>query len=127
MKRGGLITLTSRGLFCKQGDFYIDPWKPVPKAVVTHAHADHTYRGNQDYLVPAEGALLSRIRLGDEAQISTQSYGEVANINGVSVSFHPAGHVLGSAQVRVDGSRPGRSLNRSIRGGDGTSRKGRCR
>jgi len=102
MKRGGLITLTSRGLFCKQGDFYIDPWKPVPKAVVTHAHADHTYRGNQDYLVPAEGALLSRIRLGDEAQISTQSYGEVANINGVSVSFHPAGHVLGSAQVRVE-------------------------
>jgi len=102
MKRGGLITLTSKGLYCKQGDFYIDPWKPVRRAVVTHAHADHTYRGNRDYLVPAEGEKLSRIRLGDEAAISTQKYREVSDINGVSVSFHPAGHVLGSAQVRVE-------------------------
>lgn len=102
MRKNGLISLTPRGLYCKQGDFYIDPWKPVNRAVVTHSHADHSYRGNQDYLVPAEGEKLSRIRLGDEANISTQKYGETTVSNGVTISFHPAGHVLGSAQVRVE-------------------------
>lgn len=97
-----LITLTDRGLYCKQGDFYIDPWKPVKKAVVTHAHADHSYRGSNNYLVPKEGELLSRIRLGDEGTIETAKYGEKVFINGVQISFHPAGHVLGSAQVRVE-------------------------
>ena len=102
MKKGGLITLTSRGLYCERGDFYIDPWKPVKRAVVTHAHADHTYRGNQVYLVPKEGERLSRIRIGDEAAIETLSYGETRDIDGVKVSFHPAGHILGSAQARVE-------------------------
>lgn len=101
MKKG-LVRLTEKGLYCAQGDFYIDPWLPVKKAILTHAHADHTYRGNQDYLVPLEGEKLSRIRLGDEAKISTQKYGEVSTIGGVKVSFHPAGHVLGSSQVRVE-------------------------
>jgi hypothetical protein len=102
MKKQGLIKLTKSGLYCERGDFYIDPWLPVKRAILTHAHADHTYRGNQDYLVPEEGARLSRIRLGDEARISTQKYGAVTDINGVKISFHPAGHVLGSAQVRVE-------------------------
>ena len=102
MKKGGLITLTSRGLYCQRGDFYIDPWKPVKRAVVTHAHADHTYRGNQVYLVPKEGERLSRIRIGDEAAIETLSNGETRDIDGVKVSFHPAGHILGSAQARVE-------------------------
>jgi putative mRNA 3-end processing factor len=102
MKNKGLIHLTGKGLYCEPGDFYIDPWKPVKKAVLTHAHADHTYRGNQNYLVPEEGKLLSRIRLGDEAQIETAPYGVGINFDGVKVSFHPAGHVLGSAQVRVE-------------------------
>ncbi len=97
-----LITLTNKGLYCKKGDFFIDPWLPVKKAIVTHAHADHTYRGNQSYLVPKEGERLSRIRLGDEAQIESMPYGESRTINGVKVSFHPAGHVLGSSQVRVE-------------------------
>ncbi len=101
MKKGGLITLTPRGLFCGQGDFYIDPWKPVKRAVVTHAHADHGYRGNESYLVPKEGEPITRIRMGDEAVIETLSYRETKDINGVKVSFHPAGHILGSAQVRV--------------------------
>jgi putative mRNA 3-end processing factor len=100
--KNALIELTDKGLYCAQGDFYVDPWLPVNKAVLTHAHADHTYRGNQDYLLPLEGERLSRIRLGDEARISTQKYGEVSMINGVNISFHPAGHVLGSAQVRVE-------------------------
>ena len=102
MKKTGLVRLTGKGLYCEQGDFYIDPWLPVKKAVLTHAHADHTYRGNRDYLVPEEGERLSRIRLGDEARISTRKYGEIFDIGGVKVSFHPAGHVLGSAQIRVE-------------------------
>ncbi len=102
MKKGGLISLTSRGLYCKPGDFYIDPWKPVKRAVVTHAHADHSYRGNEQYLVPKDGELLSRIRIGDEALIETLAYCKPLNIDGVRISFHPAGHILGSAQVRVE-------------------------
>ncbi len=102
MKRGELISLTPRGLYCKQGDFYIDPWKPVERAVVTHAHADHAYRGNKEYLVTDEGVWLYRIRLGEEANISTLRYGDPVVMNGVKVTFHPAGHVLGSAQVRVE-------------------------
>lgn len=100
--KSNLIKLTDRGLYCAQGDFYIDPWLPVKKAVVTHAHADHSYRGSINYLVPREGEKLSRIRLGDEAEIETLAYGETIFVNGVEISFHPAGHVLGSAQVRVE-------------------------
>jgi putative mRNA 3-end processing factor len=100
--RGKLIKLTEKGLYCERGDFYVDPWLPVKKAVLTHAHADHTYRDSLNYLVPAEGERLSRIRLGDGASIATQKYGETTEIGGVKVSFHPAGHVLGSAQVRVE-------------------------
>ena len=97
-----LITLTKSGLYCEQGDFFIDPWLPVNKAIVTHAHADHTYRGNQKYLVAREGERLSRIRIGYDDAIETSAYGETVNLNGVKISFHPAGHVLGSAQVRVE-------------------------
>ncbi len=97
-----LVTLTKKGLHCEQGNFYIDPWEQVDKAILTHAHADHTYRGNQTYLVPTEGERLSRIRLGDEAVIESMPYGETKVMNGVKVSFHPAGHVLGSAQIRVE-------------------------
>lgn len=102
MKRGGLVSLTSKGLYCKQGDFYIDPWLPVKHAVVTHAHADHAYRGSENYLVAKEGEALARIRLDPASTISGQKYGERAVIDGVSVSFHPAGHILGSAQVRLE-------------------------
>lgn len=102
MKKGGLITLTARGLYCKKGDFYVDPWKPVEKAVVTHAHADHAYRGSRNYLVAKEGENLARIRLDPESTITGQPYGEPLVINGVTVSFHPAGHILGSSQVRIE-------------------------
>lgn len=97
-----LIALSTKGLYCERGDFFIDPWLPVKRAILTHAHADHTYRGNQDYLVPEEGKHLSRVRLGEEAKISTSKYGETRDLNGVKISFHPAGHVLGSAQIRVE-------------------------
>lgn len=100
--KGGLISLTSNGLYCKAGEFYVDPWRPVKRAVVTHAHADHAYRGNGHYLVAEPGRLLYEVRLGEDAQIETAAYGKAVDINGVKVSFHPAGHVLGSAQVRIE-------------------------
>jgi putative mRNA 3-end processing factor len=102
MNKSSLVSLTASGLYCKQGDFYIDPWKPVDQAVLTHAHSDHAYRGNKRYLVAKEGEQLARIRLDEDALITTQRYGETTSVNGVKVSFHPAGHILGSAQVRVE-------------------------
>ncbi|MEO8649883.1 MAG: ligase-associated DNA damage response exonuclease [Acidobacteriota bacterium] len=102
MKRDGLITLTPRGLYCGQGGFYIDPWKPVDKAIVTHAHSDHAYMDSRSYLVASEGERLARIRLGDDAKISGLEYGKTVSLNGVKVSLHPAGHILGSAQVRIE-------------------------
>ena len=75
---------------------------PVDRAVVTHAHSDHAYRGNKRYLVVKEGEELARIRLDEDALIKTQAYGKKLDIDGVKVSFHPAGHILGSSQVRVE-------------------------
>jgi putative mRNA 3-end processing factor len=102
MKRGSLISLSDRGFYCKAGDFYIDPWRPVKRAVVTHAHSDHAYRGSREYLVAADGAELMRIRLQTHTNISTAKFGETVSLDGVNISFHPAGHILGSAQVRVE-------------------------
>jgi putative mRNA 3-end processing factor len=97
-----LITLTDDGLYCPAGRFHIDPWKPVEYAVVTHAHSDHAKWGSRHYLVCEPGKHLFRTRLGDDADIETLPYGEVVQHNGVNVSFHPAGHVLGSAQIRLE-------------------------
>jgi putative mRNA 3-end processing factor len=97
-----LIQLTDSGLYCSAGDFYIDPWRPVARAVVTHAHGDHARRGSRAYLAARDGELVLRTRLGDDAIIQAAGYGEPTDIGGVQVSFHPAGHILGSAQVRVE-------------------------
>lgn len=96
-----LVVQRPEGLYCPPGDFYIDPWRPVARAVVTHAHADHARRGHASYLAaaPAEGVL--RARLGSIA-LQTLRYGEAVDHFGVRVSLHPAGHVLGSAQVRLE-------------------------
>lgn len=96
-----LLELTPAGLFCPAGDFYIDPWRRVGRAVITHAHADHARAGSDRYLCAGPGKLVLRTRLGSAAPIETLRYGEPISINGVEVSMHPAGHVLGSAQVRV--------------------------
>jgi putative mRNA 3-end processing factor len=95
-----LITPTDRGLFCAAGDFFIDPWRPVPRALITHAHADHARFGSDLYVCHPLTAPVLRKRLGDIA-IETAEYGEVLSRNGVEISLHPAGHVLGSAQIRV--------------------------
>ncbi|MES2979659.1 MAG: ligase-associated DNA damage response exonuclease [Pseudomonadota bacterium] len=96
-----LIVQRPEGLYCPAGDFYIDPWRPVDRAVITHAHADHARVGHGHYLAaaPAEGVLRSRLGPID---LQTLAYGERITHHGVSVSLHPAGHVLGSAQVRLE-------------------------
>jgi putative mRNA 3-end processing factor len=98
-----LLRTTDRGLYCEAGDFYIDPWSPVERAVVTHAHGDHLTWGCETYLVSEPGAAISRERLGTWGRgLTSMPYCETRTINGVQVSLHPAGHILGSAQVRVE-------------------------
>ena len=98
---GDLIELRPQGLYCPPGDFYIDPWRPVEHAVITHAHADHARAGHRHYLCSAEGAALLRARLGD-VDLQPLAWGETVDRQGVRLSLHPAGHVLGSAQVRIE-------------------------
>lgn len=97
-----LLRLTDDGLYCEAGDFYIDPWRPVHRAVITHAHADHARPGHKAYLTSAEGERVLRLRLGPDVSIETVPYGQPITMNGVRVSLHPAGHILGSAQIRVE-------------------------
>lgn len=96
-----LLVLTDDGLFCPAGGFHIDPWRPVGRAITTHAHSDHARPGSAAYLVPASGAGVLAERVGTRARIETVAFGERLAINGVTVSLHPAAHVLGSAQVRL--------------------------
>ena len=95
-----LIAPTDRGLYCAAGDFHIDPWRPVTRAVITHGHSDHARFGSDVYVCHHDTAPILRRRLGDVA-IETAAYGEILTRNGVELSLHPAGHVLGSAQIRV--------------------------
>lgn len=96
-----LIEFTDKGLYCRQGDFYIDPWKPVNKALITHAHSDHARFGSDHYLShPLSGPIL-KLRLGS-ISLETMEWGESKTINNVRVSFHPAGHIIGSSQIRLE-------------------------
>jgi putative mRNA 3-end processing factor len=97
-----LLVMTDAGLCCPDGGFHIDPWGPTDRAVLTHAHADHCRPGSRRYLVSADGLSVFRTRLGPAADLETLRYGEGLTLNGVTVSLHPAGHILGSAQVRVE-------------------------
>lgn len=98
-----MLTETADGLYCAAGDFHIDPWGPVPRALITHAHGDHARPGCEAYLCATPGAGLLRRRFGGQALIETLPYGRSQAIGAATVSFHPAGHVLGSAQIRVEG------------------------
>jgi putative mRNA 3-end processing factor len=97
-----LLRVTDLGLYCEQGGFFIDPWRPVERAVVTHAHGDHLCQGCRNYLVARDGMSVTRARLDESAAIESVPYGKPLEINGVRVSLHPAGHILGSAQIRVE-------------------------
>ena len=95
------LTFTPSGIYCPAGDFHIDPWRPVPRALITHGHADHARSGMGAYLATDLAAPVMRHRLGD-IPLETVRYGEARQIGGAAVSFHPAGHVPGSAQIRVE-------------------------
>lgn len=96
-----LIVVRPEGLYCPPGDFHIDPWRPVQHAIVTHAHADHARAGSRRYIAAQASAPVLHARLGD-IDLTTLAYGARIACNGVGVSLHPAGHVLGSAQVRIE-------------------------
>ncbi|TCM85191.1 ligase-associated DNA damage response exonuclease [Rhodovulum steppense] len=96
-----VLTFTERGIFCPVGNFFIDPWAPVDRALITHGHSDHARPGHRRYLATAPAAPVIRHRLGGIA-LDTIAYGERRRIGDALVSFHPAGHVPGSAQIRIE-------------------------
>lgn len=98
---GDMVVVRKEGLFCVPGGFYIDPWRPVDRAVITHAHGDHARYGHGHYLSAAPGVNVLKSRLGD-INVQGLEYGDTITHNGVTISLHPAGHVLGSAQVRME-------------------------
>jgi putative mRNA 3-end processing factor len=97
-----LVVATADGLYCPAGGFHVDPWRPVARAVVTHAHGDHARSGSGEYWTSEPGAALLRLRIAAGTPIHPLAYGEAVEFGGVRVSLHPAGHVLGSAQVRIE-------------------------
>lgn len=97
-----MLIFNHNGIYCPRADLYIDPWKPVKRAVITHAHSDHARWGNQYYLAHHDSIPILRQRLGDSILAEGTGYGKEQTINGVKISLHPAGHVIGSAQVRIE-------------------------
>jgi putative mRNA 3-end processing factor len=97
-----LIEFTAQGMYCPQAGIYIDPWQPVDKAIITHAHGDHARRGNKYYLAHHTSEHVLRLRLGEQISLQTIEYNEPIHINGVKLSFHPAGHIVGSSQIRLE-------------------------
>src|SRR5919204_2294560 len=98
-----MVVESEQGLYCPEGAFHLDPFLPVERAVLTHAHGDHARAGNASYLCTPQTAALLRRRL-EGATVETLEYGERRRVGDVTVSFHPAGHMLGSAQVRIEGA-----------------------
>ena len=98
-----MLIETAAGLFCAAGGFHVDPWGAVDRAIITHAHGDHARPGSAAYLCAEPCGPLLRRRFGEEVPVETLPYGERTRIGDVTVSFHPAGHVLGSAQIRIEG------------------------
>ena len=96
-----LLTFNQSGIYCEKGDFYIDPWKKVKHAIITHAHSDHARRGNQYYLAHQDTVPILKQRLG-KIHAEQIAYGVKFKIKGVTVSLHPAGHIIGSAQIRIE-------------------------
>ena len=96
-----LIEFTDKGLYCPQGQFYIDPWKPVDRAVITHAHSDHARWGSKYYLCHHLTKPILQLRLGDNPY-QTVEWNEPVMMNGVKISLHPSGHIIGSSQIRVE-------------------------
>ncbi len=96
-----LLEFTPSGIYCRQADIYIDPWRKVNKAIITHAHSDHSRWGMKHYLAHPMSIPVMKLRLGNDISVQPVEYNQKLNINGVEISLHPAGHIPGSAQVRV--------------------------
>ena len=97
-----MLVFTDKGIYCPPADVYLDPWKPVKKALITHGHSDHAYFGHDSYLCTHAAAPVIRHRLQLSENLQSVGFGELVEINGVRFSFHPAGHIIGSAQIRVE-------------------------
>lgn len=97
-----MIKFTDKGLYCPAADCYIDPWTPVKRAIITHGHSDHARWGMGHYLCHRDTVPILRLRLGDDIAVQGLDYNEPLTIGGVQVSLHPAGHIIGSAQVRME-------------------------
>ena len=97
-----LLSFNECGIFCEQAGVYIDPWRRVEKALITHGHSDHARYGHKDYLCHPITRPILHARLGTDLNISSLEHGETITINGVRFSFHPAGHIPGSVQVRAE-------------------------
>ena len=97
-----LIKFTKKGIYCPKGKFYLDPWYPVDYAIISHGHADHARWGMKRYLCTNDSKAILQHRLGADITIESIPYDHTLSINGVQVSFHPAGHVIGSAQIRLE-------------------------
>lgn len=102
MNPAPLLAASPQGLHCALGGFHVDPWRPVPLAIVTHAHSDHARPGCARYLCGPRGAGVLRARVGEQPEIVELAYGEAYRLGEASVSVHPAGHVLGSVQLRIE-------------------------
>ena len=96
-----LLTFTDRGIYCPPANVYIDPWKPVDKAFITHGHSDHARWGHKQYIAQKDAVPVIKYRLGDII-IEGVDYGKSVVVNNVKFSFHPAGHIIGSSQIRVE-------------------------
>jgi len=96
-----LLTVNSNGIYCEQADVHLDPWRPVDRALISHGHADHARWGHKNYMCTHSARPVIEYRL-PQAKVQSVAYGEVVTIHGVQFSFHPAGHVLGSAQIRAE-------------------------
>ncbi len=97
-----LLVVNENGIYCPEANVYIDPWKPVEKALITHAHSDHARWGSRYYLAQKKNKDILKLRLGQDINLQTVEFNESVSINNVKFSFHPAGHIYGSSQVRVE-------------------------
>lgn len=97
-----LLQFTGKSIYCPIADVHIDPWIPVDRAIITHAHSDHARPGSKNYLAHVNSEPILKLRLGDTISLQKVEYGEKFSINGVTFSLHPAGHILGSAQIRIE-------------------------
>lgn len=96
-----LLAFNDKGIYCEAADVYLDPWKPVDKAIISHGHADHSRWGHKKYITHHSNVPIIKHRLGD-IEVSGVEWNESFSINGVKFSMHPAGHIIGSSQIRVE-------------------------